>query len=205
MLTPAEARAVARVKRGEITPGDAAFLRAFEEAFGVAPLVAWEGSAQGVRRPRLMVVLERLAEAQTFRDSAGNVDRAKQARAAELAGRGSGDLLVVFTDFETSAKAEAHLSLTQDELETWAGSLGLGSALWRANRFRGAPVVFTHAAEQATSVTSARLADWSASYLALVGHHDEFGYLTPEDALVRVDSRENLDANYEGSWYYYWL
>lgn len=207
------------------------FLGAFERRYGFAPL--WIGQSRifvgGHRVPRLEICCERTAQANSFRvrgERYSNFDSRKRKAVTAMffelvppsarrrlepwglrgaAGGPPDDLFLFFSSFEEVALLEVHRRSTYFRLRPFARQLGLGAALWRTSRFDHEPVIFTHTDAQAEAFRAAGLPErWSDAYFALAKRHDKFGFLKRSDIDVRVDSKENLDRNYEGSFFYYW-
>ncbi len=42
-------------------------------------------------------------------------------------------------------------------------------------------------------------------YFNILKKYDEFDYIKMEDFSIAFDSKENLDKNYKGNWYFYYL
>jgi len=225
MLSPNEAsyRRAKAVKRGwtRLDPRLDDFLRAFELKFGFAPL--WIGQDRifvgGRRIPRLEVCCERTAQADSFHvrgKRSSSFDSRKQKRVAamflELVPSSARtrlgpaeNLFVYFSSFEDVALREVHAKVTPFQLRRFARRLALGRALWRADRYDREPVIFTHTEAQAEACRAEGLpARWSDAYFAIAKRHDTFGILERSTIHVRVDSKENLDENYEGRLFYYW-
>lgn len=211
----------------------AEFSMAFADQFGFEPLAVGVDSlaspGDGGIRPRLSVVLERTAQRVFFhrpQQLLSNYDRRKQRLVAELFAANVREvdlrrlfglprttpedfpwvdqLLVTFEDFESAAIEEIHGLVAAADLDAWVATLGLGDQFWCARRLAGPPIVFVQTEAQAAILRAdGRLEEWSASYFAVARQHDEFGYLTPDDARIAVDSKENLDTTYAGSWFNY--
>ncbi len=110
------------------------------------------------------------------------------------------ELSVTFADFEAVARKEAHGLTTDEELDGFAASLGLGDQLWCVRRTFGPPVVFVGTEVQAHDVRASDRPDrWAEDYFALVRTHDEFGYLTSDDITIVVDSKERFRRHHH-SW-----
>ncbi len=228
---PGFAEAV-RIRRGEanLDPTFDSFMAGFAEAFGIRPLTLMIDSMPrpgntGVT-PRLGVILERTFQSRAFYDKSGyNFDRAKQSQTARLfaarvpeAGLArrfglplrlrrtnwAEELFVYFADFEQTAKWAAHDSVTGAELESFIARLQLGDQFWCTERFSGPPIVFVHTDDQAAQLKLGDTQDrWADLYYPLVHGHDEFGYISRGEILIRVDSKETFDRDYSGNWYYY--
>jgi len=223
---------VRRIRRGEerLPAVFDAFVDRFTKTFGIAPLaLTTDTVAMGESRqstPRLGVVLERTAEALFFHQEGGfNFDRAKQAEVARIFGETAPrfgvagrfglpwgrrrvdwaeDLFVYFTEFEQAATWAAHGEVVGAELDGFVAALGLGDQFWCTQRFAGPPIVFVHTDAQAERLRADDVRErWADLYFPLVHAHDEFGYVTREEILIEVDSRESFERDYQSNWYYY--
>lgn len=219
-------------RRGEacLDPRLDGFVARFEQRFRFRPLWLETDLVTRTDAPhpwlRADVVLERTEQYRTFCRSTLGYDRRKQRLVARLlveelgaeglcqlfalpqaprAGSPSGsDVFVCFSDFEAVATSEAHGGVTPDESARFASSLGLGDDLWCLQRLWGPPIVFVHTDRQAAGLrSSAAPARWADDYYDVVRRHDEFGYLTRAGIVIAVDSKETLDRDYGGNWYYY--
>jgi hypothetical protein len=202
-----------------------AFVERFQLEYGISPLAVFADAlprprGQG-RTPRLTVVLERTSERGAFHTAPYVADRRKQKAVARLltgslqeldlqavfglAGVSAEDVFVYFADFEDVAKQEVHdMATAGAELDTFTTSLGLGDQFWCSQRFSGPPIVFVRTDEQARAIRASDLpAKWADECFRIAARHDEFGYLTRAEIVIRVDSKENFDANYSSNWYYY--
>lgn len=224
-------RSAQQARRGELRldPLFDGFVQRFTDRFGFAPLWLETDHVEGrhrVLRPRLGVVLEREAQAGRFFRPSGGHDTLTTRVVAELfldamAGAdlrplfglphdappvSRDDLHVSVSGFESAAVADAHGSLTETELERFTSSVSsdLGERFWQAFRLSSAPVVLVHTAAQAAQLASSPLRQsWADLWFELASGHDEFGFLRREDVVVRVDSKENFDTNYDSNWSYY--
>jgi len=206
------------------------FFDRFHARYGITPLTisldSIDRPRREGRRPRLAVVLERSSEYRSFLTSPFNYDKAKQKEIAHLltatvASRTlreqfdmphrlvggapkAEEIFVCFEDFERVAKDEVHDLTAEAERERFESSLAIGSQLWCTQRFSGPPIVFVHTDEQAQALRNSPLRDtWADVYYEIAKPHDEFGYLDRAEIAIVVDSKENLDSNYAGNWYYY--
>ena len=46
--------------------------------------------------------------------------------------------------------------------------------------------------------------EFELAYSKVVAPYDEFGYLAGNPIIPEIDSKENFDKNYNGSWFAYW-
>jgi hypothetical protein len=101
-------------------------------------------------------------------------------------------------DDEDSDFLAAHARQLADELAT--------SGVWRITGACGRVVVFYLAQDDVDAKAESGESDAIARRCYdLLKPHDEFDYLALDDFPFVFDSKENLDANYEGSEYYYFL
>jgi hypothetical protein len=223
-----EYRLARRAKQGKLrldTRYDG-FVRRVGEQFGVEPL--WIRAHRRLRdgRPALDIVFERTADYERFTLGAWHeFDPQKQLALATLflaevpevtpgwftrwkawpKPTDANELFVCFRDFESVAELAAHSRVRGAEWRSFTASIDLADDLWRIERGYGRPVVFVLTAARAQELKNSEglLGRWADAYFALVTTHDEFGYLTREEVVVDVDSKEILDAQYEGSLYSY--
>jgi hypothetical protein len=182
---------------------DEALARWIEERFAV-PVVETV-----VDRPhdrdRLVVWVRTEEEAGVFRNATGNWDARKQEAIREHLGRP--DLFVIAVAADPALRRRATAAVGDDRLTAASATvLGDPSTVDRVFAALGRVHVFLHTDVQVEALrgTAAhtRLAD--ALWL-LVNAHDEFGVVPRESFDLVLDSRQNLDENFEGSTYYYLL
>lgn len=206
------------------------FNERFKQTFDVAPLALLPDTFPKPRRqgvtPRLGVVLERTSDLRRFFDDEGfNFNRSKQDQVVRIFNetvptRGlsrrfglsftqrrvdwTQSLFVYFTDFESIAKWAAHDEMKQPALDAFVSRLELNGDFWCTVRFAGPPVVFVYTDEQAQHLRTDEVRNrWADLYFALVHEHDEFGYVSRDEIVIEVDSKETFDRDYDGNWYYY--
>lgn len=219
-----------RQGRAGLDPIFDGFVARFREHFGSAPLSLVtdvpERPAGLEPRPRLEIVLERTEQYWAFIEPGVGYDPTKQQSIARMfadalveadlpsmfglpantpSSYAYADLIfVVFTDFERLAKIESHGLVTPAEHERFAASLDLGDQLWQIRSLGLSPIIFVHTATQAdTLAASPALKRWADEYFTLVKSHDEFDYIDRAEIEIKIDSKENFDANYQSNWYYY--
>ena len=221
-----------QIKQGQshLDPVYDGFVERFRQQYGVSLLAVTLDTfdrprGQGMT-PRLGVVLERTSQYRSFLRSPFNFDKEKQNATAILfteslpganlramfglrprllqAGVRAGEIFVYFVDFERVAKWEVHDRAAGGGLKEFAASLDIGDQFWCIQRFAGPPIVFVQTDDQARALEASALAsNWADTYFEIAKRHDEFGYLKRAEIVIRVDSRENFEANFSGSWYYY--
>jgi hypothetical protein len=223
-------QAALAAKRGQtqLPVGLAPFADGVERRYGVRPLwiatdtIARPGSRNEVR-PRLDIVFERTTQFGRFLDGSFNFDVKKQAALAKdfaesvdtrtrtgmfkAGGRQEvvGDLFVCFSDFESAALQDVHTAVPESEIDRIARNAGFGESYWQMSRLWGLPVIFLQTdADVERFTTGPIVAALSSAYCDLAEQYDEFGLLDRETTVVALDSKENFDANYASSWFYYW-
>ena len=204
-------------KRGEAEPAPASvrFANWLTEVYAVrlVYLLLDEidiGPAAG--RPRLWLLLEGDEDVAKLEEKATvfrpGVAEAIQRQVVACGLRPSVDqhgVLVVLVDFSREAVEHAvsdflaaHARQLADELAT--------SGVWRITGACGRVVVFYLSQDDVDANAESGQSDAIARRCYdLLKPHDEFDYLALDDFPIVFDSKENLDANYEGSEYYYFL
>jgi hypothetical protein len=166
------------------------------------------------KRPRLNVIYENYQSVNTIRDRIGNYAKEKQKKIKDkfeelIANESTADfktenLLVIFSAFNPIARAEANGYITDkflNRLKTKYEQL----KIWELNRFGGSITVFFYTEKelevkrQSKEITALR-----EEYLEQLKEYDEFNVVKSEEFILRFDSKENFDNNYESNWYYYY-
>ena len=143
------------------------------------------------------------SDADVLKKPSGNYDPAKQARANELAP--GGPWFVISEDYETEAfRAFVESGATPAQLEE-ARALLADDRVWRIGASFGRIVIFVGTDEQRDSVSTADRDAWEATLWTWFSSLNPPGLARRERFKAEVDSKQNLDENYEGSSYYYWL
>lgn len=108
---------------------------------------------------------------------------------------------VVLINFRNHERRKVVTQISRDEITRFGADLGLGDQLWLVQIGISSPTVFLHTAAAASALErSGVVQEWQEKFYGLVRLHDEFGVLGPDDVTVRIDSRENFEQNYSGSW-----
>ena len=165
-----------------------------------------------LRKPRLQIILEHAAQAERFRDGA-NFDAAKQREIAEqfaeIVNRNASHhdcdgMFVVFSAFAPIANEEADSKITDAEVENLKHNLG-DSELWEISRCFGHVTFMFFTDKQAKlKTTDGTLNLYTGKYFDVLKPFDEFDYLDRSKYSVKFDSKQNLDENYNGNWFYYY-
>jgi hypothetical protein len=229
--TDRDYRRAKRIKQGTLRrdPNYDRFLERFDVLYGIAPLTvsldSFDRPRGGGKTPRLAVVLERTREYQSFLEGRFNYDKTKQNQIAHLLAEtvpaptlrasygitrllhstpSAEDIFVCFEDFESVARWEVHDLATTSELDEFTVSLGIADQCWCVRRLAGPPIVFVHTEEQSRALRASPMpVAWANAYYEIAKRHDEFGYINRAELAIKVDSKENFEANYSGNWYYY--
>lgn len=112
-------------------------------------------------------------------------------------------LFVVFSAFAPIATEEANGKLSAQAIEALQNRLG-NPDLWVISRCFGQVTFMFYTDEQAARhEANGKKEDYAGEYFEILKPNDEFGYLSVMDFVVRFDSKQNFDDNYESNWYYY--
>lgn len=165
-------------------------------------------------RPRLEVILERSSEVDRFRDAGSinfNEEAQRQVKSEFLSlcchrGRPFHDkrrLFVVFSALEPVARWEACSKVHQSQLDQIVAELGVPD-LWCLRLAFDHLLIFFYTDFQAAGHEASALRGLIESKVKnLIRPHDEFGFFRTDPVVSRVDSKENFDRVYHGSWYNY--
>lgn len=210
-----EYKATKLVKQGKavLAPRFEELARWIAATWGVTILNVIHEGRNALRPPRLQVILEYQREAEIFRDGF-NFDREKQSaiktRFLAIIGREGASaydvdgLFVVFSAFDRLAKEEADSRILDTELDALRLQIG-DPGLWLISRCFGRVTFFFYTDAQAKhSENAGKKQEYAKRYFELLRPHNEFGYLDEQTYTVSFDSKQNLDENYEGSWFNYY-
>lgn len=192
--------AVLAVLRGA-PRSDEALVGWIEETYGVR--VVETTLDREHRRERLTVWVPTQEQAARFMVASGNWDREKQEEIAARVGR---PVVVISAAVEPLLRRRTIESIDAQRLAATAAVLDDPATVWELSAVLGKIFVFlrTDAQVEALRGTAAhdRLVDalWQ---LASAG--DEFGVLKRAEFLPVLDSKQNIDENFAGSTYYYFL
>lgn len=164
-------------------------------------------------RPRLNVILEWAEDQRKFlQKERPNFDKdaqlSVQQQFASLKGT-LGDqsihvsrLLVIFSAFEPVARAEANNHITTHEIATLKSTIG-DKELWEIRKCFDTVTFFYYTDAQLRANEAKGMRDvYVREYSRLTQPYDQFGYLQRRGIVVRLDSKENFDTNYDSNWFY---
>ena len=163
-------------------------------------------------RPRLNIVLEEYKSKREFMDSLGNFDIQKQKSISlkfkEQIGHktklNSENLLVIFTAFNPIARAEANKKVSTEFLKYIQGKY-FDSRIWLFSKFgSGVTLFFYHEEDVNENRNSQELKLLTQEYFTEIKKYDEFDLITTEDFKINIDSKENIDKNYNSNLYNYY-
>jgi hypothetical protein len=113
------------------------------------------------------------------------------------------NVFAVFYSFQKIAKEEINALISDDEIRKLKEEVG-NSDTWHVFRTADSLIWFLYTDEQVGAYTKngnkKAITDW---YFNLLKKYDEFDYIKREQFSVSLDSKENFDAKYESSWFYY--
>ena len=115
------------------------------------------------------------------------------------------NVFVAFSGFDRCARKEANAAIPEEKLKELHQRVDPdGEVLWRIHRGFGRVTFFFHTEAQAAQFSTPLLKEvLSSEYYKTLCPYDEFGYFNPNSFSVDVDSKENLDKRFSGSFFYY--
>ena len=165
--------------------------------------VTTDNVSVGGSRGRLCLWGATASDDKSLSRASGNYDSAKQARVNELAP--GGPWFVISADYEREAfRAFVEESAGPAQLEQ-ARLLLADERICKLNAALGRVVIFVHTDEQRHAVTHSDRDAWEETLWKWFSSRATPGLARREQFRVEIDSKQNLDENFEGSSYYYWL
>ena len=172
------------------------------------------------QRPRLEIVLEKRMEIDIFLHKGFTYDTVKKKRIIDelsaimkkqkcffLKKRISYDttnMSLVFSAFLPAALSEANNKVSTEEINEIKNSFK-NDYVWEISKCFDSATIFFYTEKQALNNQDTILKEKiETMYFNFIKKYDEFGYLNRETFKMNVDSKENLDKNYAGNWYYYY-
>lgn len=112
-------------------------------------------------------------------------------------------IFVCYHSFSPIAIEEVNKKIPEIELINFKKKYSAHN-IWEIYRVFDSVTVFYYRANQVIENKRNGMSDlMKQDYLKLLKKHDEFGYISLENFEVNFDSKENLDRNYEGSFFYF--
>lgn len=112
-------------------------------------------------------------------------------------------LRVVFDSFEATTRKEANLMIPDHELRKLQKALNM-EQIWTIHRQGDSATFFFYTNTQVSeSMKNGMKEQLTQTYFSLLKKYDEFNYFHKETFTIKLDSKENFDTNYEGSWFCY--
>ncbi len=165
-------------------------------------------------RPRLQIILEWEDDRKKFIEGAtGNfkelIQNEIRDKFVEIVNRDNlyqfacEFLFVVFSSFEPIAREEANSKVSDKEIENLEKELN-NCDIWKIRPIFGSVIFFFYKKSQVKKYKKLNVAsEYLDKYLKIVKKHDEFGYFDRNNISIELDSKENFEKTYKGSWFNY--
>jgi hypothetical protein len=181
-----------------------------DQAYGVTTMNIIYSKIDNNTRPRLNIIFEKSRDQELFMNKFG-FDPLKQNEIACQFEMDSvnhkydtHDILIIISAFEPVAKIETHWSVPKDKIQSLQLELNMKD-LWQvhSNTF-DAPTFFFNTVEQAEQYSKNGTKEiLSKKCFELMKKYDEFDYFKENEFSIQLDSKENLENYYKGSWFNY--
>ncbi len=169
------------------------------------------------RSPRLGIYFESEKEANSFhvKGAFTNYNPKKQKQIADrfiqiLVNRPESEefctenILIYTSAFAPIARDEANGNIPQNKIEDLQRKFRIDE-LWLISRMFSGAVFFFYTDEQVKKYKNSKTVnEWTDAYFDLLTQYDVFGYFKRDEYSIHLDSKENLDNNYQGNLYYYY-
>ncbi|GAA4355245.1 hypothetical protein GCM10023185_17900 [Hymenobacter saemangeumensis] len=114
------------------------------------------------------------------------------------------DIYVVYFSLEESAVSEANESIPREKIDTLQRAFA-DNRIWLFSRCFYSTTLFVFTDEQKAELKKeAIFKTIEDSYFDLLKQYDEFNYWTRHRFGLHIQSKETLDRNHEGSFFYYY-
>ncbi|WP_339612829.1 hypothetical protein [uncultured Rubinisphaera sp.] len=217
MITPSDKdyQIAKQIKRGErsISHPYSELAEWIREKYSVNVLNVSYSKIKPDNRPRLSIDLETKTDRKVFEISRFSNDSKKSKRVVQKFSEilensnlvlSLKDIFVIFTDFESVARVEANENVPEEQANSLIPQFDKEN-IWCVQKLFSSLIIFYHTeAEREQAVKSGMIEKYCESYSKIIKPYDEFGYLNSSPVIPGIDSKENLDKNYGGSWFYYW-
>ena len=106
--------------------------------------------------------------------------------------------------FEEIVKKEIIINIKQEEIDTLMKQIN-NQELWTISKNFSRTVFFVYTEEQLQKYKADHktIEEWTEKYIEIIKRYDEYNYYKGCYE-INLDSKENFNKKYEGSWFYYW-
>ena len=109
--------------------------------------------------------------------------------------------IVRFNDFSDEAKTDANWRAIEEAKDTITSKYPM---VWHIEAIFSSSVVFYYSDDEISENEKTGISQKIAGdYYSILKKYDELNYFTPENLIIKFDSKENLDKNYQGSLFNY--
>ena len=218
------------IKQGKATMGSEfePLAKWIDKAYDVETInIVYDTIDNGVR-PRIQIIFETSQEADKFRTKYGYDNVRQQKIAVEFqnsfASQGlipkksfvkfftwnnhkkykADNILVIFGAFKPIAKLEASWNISEAEIQKLQTELNIID-LWKIHKeIFNSPTFFFYTNKQVEEYSGNEMkALLTDKYFNLIKSFDEFDYIKKDQFEIKLDSKENFESIYEGSWFNY--
>jgi hypothetical protein len=114
------------------------------------------------------------------------------------------NIFVIFSAFEPIARIEANENVPENLANTLIQQFR-NENIWSVQKLFSALIVFYYSeTEKDQAIKTGMTKRFLEAYADIIEPYDEFGYLSSNPIVPEIDSKENFDSNYKGSWFNYW-
>jgi hypothetical protein len=163
--------------------------------------------------PRLQIIFEFEADAKKFFTKSGNFDSAKQLIVLDqykklfpprwFYQRKHDRMFAIFVNFESVARQEANQAMRDNQIASVQRSLA-SPLIWTIKPLFDCVTFMLHTDHQLKMTEGSDFRQQCVeAYSRELAQHDEFGYFAEKPIFVRFSSKETLERDYEGNWYYF--
>lgn len=202
-----------------------------DKTFGVKTINIIYDTIDKEKRPRLNICFEFEWEKQSFNENNGNfnfdskkqeviANKFRQTLREQKIEKNKGlfdfitkpknekyktaNIFVYYSAFAPIARDEANESIPQSKIIQLKQELN-NKDLWEISRCFSGTTFFLYTDQQVKEYENSHTRKlWADRYFDLLELYNEFGYFKRDNFSVYLDSKENLDTNYESNWYYYY-
>lgn len=115
------------------------------------------------------------------------------------------DIFVSFSTFEPIAKADANSNIPEQHIDALYSKTKYPE-IWKISRYFGSTTLFVFTNKQLYQFkNTTKYTSIENAYFQLLKTYDTFNYWKRRDFKLKIDSKQNFDTNFDGSWYHYYL